>query len=97
MEMITYFTGMILSVCAIHLASVSVPYIHRLWAKCSESEKRLNDQSQERGDWYVFFHCADLLGMEQQKNSFENKEIPKAPSIDRPKPQNRRPIRMQAR
>ncbi|MBV5317528.1 MAG: hypothetical protein JZU50_06940 [Desulfobulbaceae bacterium] len=97
MEMTTYFTGMILSVCAIHMASVTVSYVHKLWAKYSGGEKRVNDQSLERSDWYVFFHCSDLLGVEQQKNSFENKEIHKANAINQSKPQNRRSVRMQAR
>lgn len=74
MELNQYFFGMIVSICLIHLASVAVHYINVFRSKRALVDKNSLAKPQERDDWYVFFHCADLLGKE-----------PAITSPDRPK------------
>jgi hypothetical protein len=69
MELNQYFFGLIVLIGVIHLASVAVQYIGT-FRKRSLSDKSSLAKPRERGDWYVFFHCADLLGKEAASTSF---------------------------
>jgi hypothetical protein len=65
MELSQYFTGLVALVCAIHLAGV----IGRPFSTLS-ALSALDDTTrhhQPRGDWYLFFHCADLTGSNSTK------------------------------
>ena len=62
MELNLYFSGLVLLVCAVHLATVAGQAVEDLARALSGEKKILNAQPQERDDWYVFFCCADLLG-----------------------------------
>lgn len=58
------FLGLIASIGVIHLAMVAVQYLRSLRGDRSSDEKNQYSGTQQRDDWYVFFHCADLLGKE---------------------------------
>lgn len=82
MESLQIFTVAVLAVCAIHLVSTISARIFPWWEetvrrkdssfKSSKTASSRIDLLQEipipqRSDWYVFFHCADLVGREPQK------------------------------
>jgi hypothetical protein len=69
MELNQYFFGLIVSIGVIHLASVAVQYIGTFRSKRSLVDKSSLAKPLERDDWYVFFHCADLLGKEAASTS----------------------------
>lgn len=71
MELNQYFFGLIVSIGLIHLASVAVQYIGAFRSKRSLVDKNSLAKPGERGDWYVFFHCADLLGKEPTSTSLD--------------------------
>jgi hypothetical protein len=81
METPLYFLGLIVSVSVIHLATIAVQYLSALSGNRSSKGKELQSESEQRNDWYVFFHCADLLGNQ-----------PGRPSSGRPK--NGQPAQM---
>jgi hypothetical protein len=62
MEMNQFFMGLVLLVSVIHLAARAGKFAGTLWNKPSHGRIGVRTQSRERDDWYVFFHCADLLG-----------------------------------
>lgn len=68
MELNQYFFGLIVSIGLIHLASVAVQHIGAFRSKRSDDKSPLATP-RERDDWYVFFHCADLLGKESASTS----------------------------
>ncbi|MGD9949092.1 MAG: hypothetical protein AB7U29_11515 [Desulfobulbus sp.] len=60
MELTQLFTGLVVLVCAIHLAGMIGRSIFTLSAKSVlDDEAR---QPKRRSDWYCFFHCSDLTG-----------------------------------
>lgn len=61
MELHHYFLGLIGSVCVVHLLAAATQLLSKLHAK-QDSTTNPAVASGERDDWYVFFHCADLLG-----------------------------------
>ena len=67
MELNLYFTGAIVAICAIHLATVAVNSLTALLKNKRLENREPHAQSQKRDDWYVFFHCSDLLGKESGK------------------------------
>ena len=70
-----YFSALVLSVCAMHLASAVSDRMSNWWQE-SALGKRLSlrpavnagdvsgKRMQRQNDWYVFFHCSDLTGKE---------------------------------
>ena len=64
MELHQYFFGLIVSIGLIHLATIAVQHIGAFRSKRSLVDKNSLAKPGERDDWYVFFHCADLLGKE---------------------------------
>lgn len=74
MELNQYFFGLIVSISLIHLASVAVQHIGAFRSKRTLGDTSSLAKPRERDDWYVFFHCADLLGKE-----------PTSTATDRPK------------
>jgi hypothetical protein len=73
MELSQYFTALVLGTCVTHLLWTASAHISawRDVRKNSRSQKTsVNAEPiQERGDWYVFFSCADLLGPDRVKKS----------------------------
>jgi hypothetical protein len=96
MELNLYFFGLIISISVIHLASVAVNYIGASRSKGPLNKKSQPAKSQQRNDWYVFFHCADLLGRETSSASLDR---PKSehPTKALPKQESKRPTRIHAR
>lgn len=72
-----YFSFFILSVIAMHLAATIGGYLQSWWqeltiGKHTGQSVRDTDRlglsakmsGKQRSDWYVFFHCSDLVGKE---------------------------------
>jgi len=97
MEMSLYFSGLVLSVCAIHLATVAGQSLQELAYMLGFKEKELHAQASVRDDWYVFFHCADLHGQDWRDRSAVDPKL----RLSMPQPEKarleQRPARMQAR
>jgi len=56
-----FFVGLIAAIGLLHLATTAVRFVSGRRDSLSPEETRMA-RTGERGDWYVFFHCADLLG-----------------------------------
>jgi|GEM_PF-1870592 len=84
MESNQYFTVFILSVCAIHLAVTTGVRMQSWWQAFVAGRHRpqrpliqaargvgllAKTNKQQRSDWYVFFHCTDLVGKEPSPKS----------------------------
>jgi hypothetical protein len=83
MESNQYFSVFILSVCAIHLAVTIGVRLQSWWQAFVAGRHRsqrpvqtdrgvgllATANKQQRGDWYVFFHCTDLVGKEPSPKS----------------------------
>ena len=76
MELSLYFTELVLTMCAVDLVWTASARIDTWW---NENVRPLNKpgvfaqsrgglvskaQAPQRNDWYVFFHCSDLVGRE---------------------------------
>lgn len=101
MELNQYFFGLIVSVCVIHLATVAGDYLSALRTKMgtkrSQANKDRSAESRERGDWYVFFHCADLLGKDTKNPSPERSQQVQPARALPGRPESARPTRRRAR
>lgn len=79
MESTQLFSLFILSVIAIHLAATTGVRIKSWWQRLVAGRNRsqrpfvkvgvgvdllAKTHTQQRSDWYVFFHCSDLVGKE---------------------------------
>ena len=76
MELNTYFSMLVLSICTMHLASKIDDQIFMRWRPFELVRNFLYKSAaryytpassatkKQRSDWYVFFHCADLVGKE---------------------------------
>ena len=92
-----YFFGLIVSICVIHLATVAGNYIGAFRSKRSFDKKGQLAKLQQRNDWYVFFHCADLLGKEPASASLDRPKYEHHPAKALPKQEGKRPARLRAR
>lgn len=97
MEMNLYFSGLVLSVCAIHLATVAGQSLQELTQMLGFEQKKLHAQSPARDDWYVFFHCADLLGQDWRDHSAGARKPQQATSRPEKTRLEKRAARLQAR
>jgi hypothetical protein len=72
------FTVLVLTVCAIHLASTVSAHLGRWWEKtrppayvakgvADADRTALSPAKPQRSDWYAFFHCTDLTGPEPRQ------------------------------
>jgi len=73
MEPAQYFSLLVLLVCVIHIvATISSRVQPRRPASAKMSAQSTKDAlaaaAPQRSDWYVFFHCSDLVGKEPLKN-----------------------------
>lgn len=68
MEPIEIFAAGVLTICILHLASAIGVRIEPWWRKVSGAGKTVPDRAEQRGDWYAFFHCADLVGPDSPAN-----------------------------
>ncbi|MDR2550972.1 MAG: hypothetical protein LBD10_12315 [Desulfobulbus sp.] len=82
--------GLVAAVGLIHLVTTAVQALAGLRSRRAKNEQRLLAAGGERGDWYVFFHCAELLGRETNKKAAERDERRQAAD---PKPPQRDPAR----
>jgi len=64
MEPIELFAAGVLTVCALHLATVVGTRLESWWQKTTGKKKTADTTVRQRSDWYAFFHCADLVGRE---------------------------------
>ena len=107
MELTQYFSVFILSVCAIHLAVTTGVRMQSWWQEFSASRHRSQrplvqaargvgllskTHKQQRSDWYVFFHCADLVGKESsQKSDFSSCREKLLPPLKKARTSGRHP------
>nr|WP_321467203.1 hypothetical protein [uncultured Desulfobulbus sp.] len=90
MELSQVFTGLVVLVCALHLAGMAGRKVRTFSA-----QRTLDDaarQPQQRSDWYCFFSCSDLTGSgtATKKASRETLQRPQAVHATR---QNKRQSR----
>lgn len=68
MEASLYFSAFVLAMCALHMIWTASATLGAWWrSHVPPSIGRLAENSgraPQRNDWYVFFHCADLVGKE---------------------------------
>ena len=62
MELQHSFLGLIGSISVVHLLTIAGNYLKSWYTKGQQASTARLAVSPERNDWYVFFHCADLLG-----------------------------------
>ena len=62
MEPIEMFAKGVLAICAIHLASTASSRIESWWQRAAGPRNTATSSRRTRDDWYVFFHCSDLVG-----------------------------------
>jgi hypothetical protein len=90
MELIDIFTAAILMLSGIHLVAKAAARLQPWWTETFPEEKL---SMQTRSDWYVFFHCADLIGREPQQEKPPVPRVSVAPTEKR----KRQPLRMSLR
>lgn len=67
MEASLYFSAFVLAMCALHLIWTASGRLDAWWRDNVPHAKKGSTESgraPQRGDWYVFFHCSDLVGQE---------------------------------
>lgn len=95
MEAHLSFIALIASIGVIHLATVAAQYLAALHGNRSSDREKPPSETEQRDDWYVFFHCADLLGKEpsppasDQTNSGQPVRTPQLRRDDRQRPRPR--------
>lgn len=93
MEMNQYFTYLVLGVCATHIVWAASAQISawRDVRKRNQPRTAINSGPiRQRGDWYVFFSCADLVGPDPvEKRSASVKENRTQTPQKYPRPQTR--------
>lgn len=81
--------GLVAAVSLTHLVTTAVQALVGLCGRRSRDE-RLMAAGGERGDWHVFFHCADLLGREtNKKTSKRDKQLQIAGTAPTRRPRSR--------
>lgn len=60
------FVGLITAIGIMHLAVQAGTHLRSLLTRKNLQTKPAT-QKGSRGDWYVFFHCADLLGQDSDR------------------------------
>ncbi len=104
MEWNQYFSVFILSVIAIHLAATAGARLQSWWQgfyveKHPGHSARDVDSvglsakmpGKQRSDWYVFFHCSDLVGKEPAEKGSTSMSQEKVASQPQRRPSARRP------
>jgi hypothetical protein len=84
MELSQYFTGLVVLICAIHLASmVGRSVMPFSTANSLENKER---PSRQRCDWFLFFHCSALTGAgtKNTKKAAPSSKVPLQESATRP-------------
>ena len=64
--------GLIASIGATHLAVKAGKFIHSHMSGRKPTQADQPTDVQIRDDWYVFFHCADLLGRNNPQSTADN-------------------------
>ncbi|GAB6192976.1 hypothetical protein [Desulfocastanea catecholica] len=78
MEPSIVFAEFIIGVGALHLVGRTSEQVAKWWTKGRSDRGQVSRNSTKkvvRGDWYVFFSCADLLGKTAEKKHEQSKEI----------------------
>jgi len=95
MEAHLSFIGLIVSIGVIHLATVAAQYLGALRDNRPSDSKQPPSETEQRDDWYVFFHGADLLGKEPSRpasnrtNNGQPVQTPQLRRDDRHRPRPR--------
>ena len=66
--------GLIAAVSLMHLTANTAHALARLHGRQSRDQRQMMAAGGERGDWYVFFHCSDLLGEETTRKTVKRNE-----------------------
>ena len=90
------FIGLIASISATHLAVKAGKYIHSRLPAHDPAQADRPGQQRMRGDWYVFFHCADLLGQVPESTAIDPRQGAQT-WIGQHAPVQQRPSRPRAR
>lgn len=90
------FVGLIASISATHLAVKAGKYIHSCLPAHNPAQAARPAGLQMRGDWYVFFHCADLLGREPEDVANDSRQRTQT-GIEQSVPAKQRPSRPRVR
>lgn len=72
------FTEFIVGMGALHFFSRTSQQVAKWWAKSRSDRGQASQKSAKkvvRGDWYVFFSCADLVGKTPEKMHEQSGEI----------------------
>lgn len=107
MESNQYFSVLILAVCVIHLAATAGARMQSWWqtlaigryfserqmARAAEGSGQLAKTDKiQHDDWYVFFHCADLVGKEpSSKGEFSANRKSLLPPLKKTQTSRRQP------
>ena len=92
MELQHSFLGLIGSISVVHLLTIAGNYLKSWYTKGQQVSAARLAASPERNDWYVFFHCADLLG--DHSEAANNRSVRQQPSTGKTaQSQDRRPRR----
>ena len=86
------FVGLIASIGATHLAVKAGKFIHSHMSGRETTQADQPADVQMRDDWYVFFHCADLLGRDTQSTIVDSRQ-----SASKTAPVQQRPARPRPR
>jgi hypothetical protein len=78
MEPSIVFAEFIIGMAALHLVDRTCEQVAKWWTKSLSDRGQASQKSAKkvvRGDWYVFFSCADLLGKTPEKKHEQSGEI----------------------
>ena len=93
MEPAQYFSLLVLLVCGIHLIAGISACIEARWpASAQKSAQAVHGvlaAAGQRSDWYVFFHCSDLVGKEPEKSVFAGPDKSYVQHTRQPAPRRR--------
>lgn len=66
MEANLYFSAFVLAMCALHMIWTASATLDAWWRSHVPTDRLAENSGRapQRSDWYVFFHCADLVGRE---------------------------------
>lgn len=62
MEANFYFSAFVLGMTALDLLWTASGRLDRWWRKRQGPAAKKSGRTRQRNDWYVFFHCGDLVG-----------------------------------
>jgi len=93
MELQQLFLCLLGSTCVVHLLTMAVQTLQKSTGRRLSYHARSQTAAQTtRDDWYVFFHCADLLGTQSVSGPAQQKKgVRIAQAVDKRRQQAPRP------